>query len=882
MSASEASLTYKIKADSSDGVAELRKFRGAVQSEIGGAASEMGKSSASFGASLKGVFSNLANIRAGFEMIGDGVRIFRSVATEVFNLAKDAADLESKYHDLSVQSGLAVETLSGLDLELTQNASSTEALAQANLILQKNLGEAARGNDGLRAALARVGITDFNAALNDSDGTLRTVIKSLGGMTAEGQRNALGSQIMGRAYKQLAVFIAETGGDIDKVIEKARELGLVVSKDAAGAADAFGDKLDEVTHQLGSVKRELGEQLMPLVKESLDEFSRRLKDGQGARRNFIDDLKEINDLGNEWAAWLDRTTGFDLTGFKNRATPQERREAGAADPFGPGGSARGGGFVNSPAAAGQPAVVSTDAGAGAAEAAEKAAQMHTRAVQESLRAAQTAAEAAYRKALDEALGLYQAMGDYVRYIGTAKKAEADRWKAREEQMRAERVEAIKAAVDEEHTQEMKAARLSTLDAQREQARAAFRARMAELDRELGDKALADMQLRHRRELELLDSQSQEYINRQRRMAEQGAISYVTANARVETEARTMFEERKKRLQAEQNLAIGDAAAYGEITHALKILQEQWEQFERATTTNLFAAKGKDADAYMQKLERTIQLVDELMAKNPPQPFVPPGVDANAKFPQAPGQEGGPRVDPYEFMRENGPPPAPNFDQHKMVIEEFKTFATGAFQGIAQGFGSMLAAFLSGGAGAGVSFAKMTKAIVANLAAQALVESLMEIARGLAALANPFTAWQAPMHFAAAKAFALVGGVAAGIALAIPGGGAGGSGASELAGGAGREDGRTKYEREQAERDRNAIREERRGGTTGDPKVPTVHVVIHDNVKMEPGIFRDRVVEVVGREMETHTGLQRSVGVAFVREFNSMGNLRETIRDDAMY
>jgi hypothetical protein len=195
---------------------------------------------------------------------------------------------------------------------------------------------------------------------------------------------------------------------------------------------------------------------------------------------------------------------------------------------------------------------------------------------------------------------------------------------------------------------------------------------------------------------------------------------------------------------------------------------------------------------------------------------------------------------------------------------------------------MLAAFLSGGAGAGVSFAKMTKAIVANLAAQALVESLMEIARGLAALANPFTAWQAPMHFAAAKAFALVGGVAAGIALAIPGGGAGGSGASELAGGAGREDGRTKYEREQAERDRNAIREERRGGTTGDPKVPTVHVVIHDNVKMEPGIFRDRVVEVVGREMETHTGLQRSVGVAFVREFNSMGNLRETIRDDAMY
>jgi hypothetical protein len=774
MSSNERELRFKVTTDSSGATADIRGFRAALSQEVTGISREMGSGLSSVESISKGVFSNLANIRAGFNFLREGIQVVEGLATSVFNLAKDSADLGSKYHDLSLKSGLLVETISGLDLQLQQSGTDTNALANGMLFLERNIGGAARGNEELRRALAQVGITDYNAALNDSDGTLRKVIKSLGSMTSEGQRNVLGSQIMGKAYKELAVFIADTGGDMDAVIAKARELGLVMSTDAANKADEFGDKLDEVNRQLGAVKRELGEQLMPLVKESLDELSRRLKDGGQARRTFIDDLKEINDQGNAFAAWLDRTTGFNITGFGNRATPQERREANAADPFGPGGSARGGGFVNAPS---DVAVVS-EAGEqqDAMAASVKAAALHSKAVQESLRAEQTAAETNYRKALDRALSLYKATGDYVTYIGTAKKAEADRWAARQVQLRAEESEVMKRSVTEAEAQKLKDAELGTLRAKRESEEAAFRKRMADLDEEAGNKSLERLQLQHRREMEILEMQAQDYIEHQRHLADTGAISYITAAARVDTETQYIFDERKKRLQAERDLAIGNKEAWEEITHQLKVLNEQREQFERKGGERLTTAIGQYIDRITEAGERANRELRELRENIE---FLPedqrkammPGVDLSP-IPQGKG----PWVDPATV----GPPP--DFTAHISAIQEFKNVANEAFQGITLGFGSMLQAFLEGGDLSGRAFLRMAKSVIAGIAAQAAVKAIFELAEGWAALANPLTAWQAPMHFTAAKIYGLVAGVAAGTALAIPGGKGNGSAAGSYASG----------------------------------------------------------------------------------------------------
>lgn len=89
-----------------------------------------------------------------------------------------------------------------------------------------------------------------------------------------------------------------------------------------------------------------------------------------------------------------------------------------------------------------------------------------------------------------------------------------------------------------------------------------------------------------------------------------------------------------------------------------------------------------------------------------------------------------------------------------------TILGSAFDTLAQGISQTVTNFVLLGTLGPNAIRKMTAQILAGVAAQAAVKAIFELAEGLAALANPFTAWQAPMHFAAAKTYGIVAGVAA--------------------------------------------------------------------------------------------------------------------------
>lgn len=93
---------------------------------------------------------------------------------------------------------------------------------------------------------------------------------------------------------------------------------------------------------------------------------------------------------------------------------------------------------------------------------------------------------------------------------------------------------------------------------------------------------------------------------------------------------------------------------------------------------------------------------------------------------------------------------------------FNTALQDAFASFSQGLGNIIEQLILTGEFSGTAMRQMTAAVLAGLAKQAVVEALFNVAKGLAALANPFTAWQAPGYFAAAKAFGLVA-AAAGLA-----------------------------------------------------------------------------------------------------------------------
>jgi hypothetical protein len=214
----------------------------------------------------------------------------------LFSLAKTTADAGSRFHDMSAATGLSVETLSGLELQLTQSNASLETFTRSTFELQKRQAEAQSGNKQLISTFEQLGVS----LTADADTAMRQALKSLGQMEDASQRNAVGARLFGRSYKELATFVKDTNGDIDAAIEKARRLGLVWSEDAADAADQLGDDIDELKGSLAGLGRELGVKLFPLATEGVENLTHLLQENRPAISDFFDTfVKKLRDVAEE-------------------------------------------------------------------------------------------------------------------------------------------------------------------------------------------------------------------------------------------------------------------------------------------------------------------------------------------------------------------------------------------------------------------------------------------------------------------------------------------------------------------------------------------------------------------------------------------------------
>jgi hypothetical protein len=157
----------------------------------------------------------------------------------------------------------------------------------------------------------------------------------------------------------------------------------------------------------------------------------------------------------------------------------------------------------------------------------------------------------------------------------------------------------------------------------------------------------------------------------------------------------------------------------------------------------------------------------------------------------------------------------------------RSIMVNAVSGIGNALAQSITNWILYGGSIGKAMKQAAAAVVAGIAVQAGIKAIWEVAEGLAALANPFTAWQAPLHFAAAKVYGLVavGALAVGAGLRAAFGGSGSEGASTGAAGNLADNGtgsggssdayeseRMKRERQRAEDERYWRKEDRRGDT----------------------------------------------------------------------
>lgn len=199
------------------------------------------------------------------------------LAAKIFELVRGVAEFEGKLFDLAQQTGVNVETLSAFEILAKTTGGSIEGISASLGIFQKNLEEAQDPTSKTAAKFKELGVETEN-----TEEALRETLKALAAMPEGFHQTATALELFGRGGKSMLAILKEMGGDLDGTIEKFRKMGILISEEAAKAADEFNDSLAMMQFQIRGITAEVSRDATPIILESLRELSLTLRDNREA------------------------------------------------------------------------------------------------------------------------------------------------------------------------------------------------------------------------------------------------------------------------------------------------------------------------------------------------------------------------------------------------------------------------------------------------------------------------------------------------------------------------------------------------------------------------------------------------------------------------
>ena len=189
---------------------------------------------------FKSGFSNVENLAKGFtNVLGASLGVGAIIA-----YGKHLVALGGQLKDLSQQTGISGQTLSGLKSTLEENGTSLDAFARGIFTLQKNLGGIKNGSDPAAQAVKALGLNLDELRKADTETFLKLVTDALGKVENPLNRNALGAALLGKNFRELGPAIQEISGRLAEL----RASG--VSDEDIDRIDKFGDAWTKFSNKI--------------------------------------------------------------------------------------------------------------------------------------------------------------------------------------------------------------------------------------------------------------------------------------------------------------------------------------------------------------------------------------------------------------------------------------------------------------------------------------------------------------------------------------------------------------------------------------------------------------------------------------------------------
>lgn len=212
---------------------------------------------------------------------------------KIWDMANDTAAAGDTVDKMSQKLGLSAKAYQEWDYVLSQSGVDIESMGAGFKSLTNLVDKATSGNDAAAASFEKLGISTRELKDLSREDIFALTVKRMQEMGDTTDRAALANTIFGKSGQNLAPLLNQTAEATQELMDKANELGFVMSDEAVDASVKFTDSMDTLKRTFEGVKNNITSELLPGLTSITDGLTLLLTGSDGAEDKIKSGANEI-------------------------------------------------------------------------------------------------------------------------------------------------------------------------------------------------------------------------------------------------------------------------------------------------------------------------------------------------------------------------------------------------------------------------------------------------------------------------------------------------------------------------------------------------------------------------------------------------------------
>ena len=212
---------------------------------------------------------------------------------KIWDMANDTAAAGDTVDKMSQKLGLSAKAYQEWDYVLSQSGADIESMGAGFKSLTNLVDKATSGNDAAAASFEKLGISTKDLKDMSREDIFALTVKRMQEMGDTTDRAALANTIFGKSGQNLAPLLNQTAEATQELMDKANELGFVMSDEAVDASVKFTDSMDTLKRTFEGVKNSITSELLPGLTSITDGLTLLLTGSDGAKDKIKSGANEI-------------------------------------------------------------------------------------------------------------------------------------------------------------------------------------------------------------------------------------------------------------------------------------------------------------------------------------------------------------------------------------------------------------------------------------------------------------------------------------------------------------------------------------------------------------------------------------------------------------